>query len=141
MRIRFLSILVTLAIVLPTSAEVIELPAFASANVGPFTLSFEDLLQESRCPIGVTCFWEGDGVIQLGIAPDSGDAQSFELHTHSSFGSAVEYDGYIFALLELDPYPVVDVLPVPEDYVATLSVEAFVLPGEESSWSKVKALY
>jgi hypothetical protein len=90
---------------------------------------------ESRCPVGVQCFWEGQAIaefllikppvgqdiaepiVQPGVDPDSDRFQRL----------ADDALGYRLFLLELNPCPNIDHPIDPHDYAAKLRVEK--LPG------------
>jgi hypothetical protein len=124
----------------PAHAERIEIPAFDSVAVGNLVIGFDQLLNESRCPSGLECFWEGDAAIQIHVSRNGDDRHDYELHTHPDYGSLVTYDGWTLALVELRPYPPPDTVPVPDDYVAVLEVEK-ALPAGPVSWSAIKSRF
>ena len=83
---------------------------FVDANLN---LLFEEIIEESRCPIGVDCIHAGRVVVQIGVAPSNlaipNDAKiSLEVDQKDTLGNIV------FTLLEVNPYPV-EGSPVPDD--------------------------
>lgn len=75
----------------------------ARAQGGKVRVTFEQRLQDSRCPANVVCVWQGDASVRVTIATDAARLSS-ELHT------AVEpkvqvVDGYQVTLVGLLPYP------------------------------------
>jgi len=95
-------------------------------------VTFESLLQDSRCPHDVECFWEGMGQIRLRVVELPGDTHFVDLTiygetTMSDYVRHTPVDtlGYRFTLMQLDPYPVIDE-PVPDaEYTATLTIFPF----------------
>jgi hypothetical protein len=57
---------------------------------------------DSRCPIGVVCFWQGEAVVGLEIQTDT----AFNLTLRSVFQPADTLYGYVFRLVDVQPYPV-----------------------------------
>lgn len=91
---------------------------------GGLTLLFEDVPEDSRCPVDVVCVWEGNAAVAL--AATTGDVQQdIRLNTSSSPAvgpRSATVDGYVVELLELAPAPVSD-RPIPGwNYRATLQV-------------------
>jgi hypothetical protein len=106
------------------SADVIELRVGASAPVPGTTsvISFVGVANDSRCPRGVTCIWEGDAVVSLRVQPQQGEPRTIDLHTSDRFDQQTRIDGVTVRLERLEPYPEKDA-PVPADaYRVTLRV-------------------
>jgi len=97
-------------------------------------ITFQDVT-ESRCPIGVQCFWEGQAIAEfLLIKPHAGRGIAEPIIRPSVNPDSDEFErladdalGYRLYMLELSPYPDIDHPADPHDYVATLRVEK--LPG------------
>jgi hypothetical protein len=85
-------------------------------------IRFDRVSEDSRCPVGVTCIWEGDAVVRLTAVKD-GAATTFDLHTNARFEREHVRDAYQIRLLALEPLPTADGAATPSDYVATLVVE------------------
>ena len=68
-------------------------------------LAFEAVLEDSRCPVEVTCVWAGDAVVAIAVDGTGGDTKTLELHTNSDFGTESITDGYRVRLIELSPLP------------------------------------
>ena len=68
-------------------------------------LTFLRLVGDSRCPIGVTCVWEGDAEVEVEVVTDDGSSR-VRLHT------SLEPQMVAIGALLLD---LVDVLPHPTD--------------------------
>lgn len=83
-----------------------------------FQLSVEDI-QDSRCPEGVVCFWQGEVTVKLGIG--TGNDETVIL---SSFHEPVDTLGnYRFSLIEVYPYPKYKQPLVISDYRVKIRVE------------------
>lgn len=86
-------------------------------------LTFVDVPQDSRCPIGVQCVWEGDGTVVLAVlTAGTSDTTRIELHTSSKFATQTTYKDLNIRLQKLDPYPQKDMKIAPADYVTTLAI-------------------
>lgn len=88
-------------------------------------VKFAAVPADSRCPIGVTCVWEGDAEVRLEVRAgegSGGDASTVTLHTSQRFGREARHAGRLFRLLALEPHPRADTKLDPADYVLTLSV-------------------
>jgi len=92
-----------------TVGEAIELKIGDRVTIeeAGLVLTFERLVEDSRCPFDVVCFWEGRGVIRVVLA--FGDSrESADLTTHGFLeGDAdhVDRKGYRIRFVELKPYP------------------------------------
>ena len=84
-------------------------------------LSF-DSLQDSRCPTGAMCIWEGNGRIQLILRKGDQDPIRFWLNTHVNFLSDTVVKGLRFELVDILPYPEVDKDYQREDYILQLRI-------------------
>lgn len=117
----------------------------ASAAVGDegMVLGFEAILADSRCPIGVWCFWEGDAAAALWLDIPDCPRQEFVLHTYWDYQQSVDLCLAVVELLDVQPYPDVNEPPIdPLDYVVTVVVqEAGPTNTEPRSWGQLKALY
>ncbi|MCK9279561.1 MAG: hypothetical protein M0P71_02975 [Melioribacteraceae bacterium] len=67
------------------------------------SLKFDDLLEESRCPIDFNCIWAGNAKIRMYIKEGNG-GKNFELNTGAGVTHDV-YGKYDFRIEELTPYP------------------------------------
>jgi len=73
-------------------------------ETGP-RLTFEAVLEDSRCPVGVTCVWAGDAVVVVALDGTDNDTKRLELHTNSDFDTKSATDGYSVHLIDLSPLP------------------------------------
>jgi hypothetical protein len=85
-------------------------------------LGFAEVLADSRCPVDVTCVWEGNGKVVIGIAAGMGPTHALILNTSMDPRSAV-WGGIRITLLELTPSPHTGTNIPPEDYAVRLWLE------------------
>lgn len=74
-------------------------------------VTFVRLVEDSRCPIGVTCVWEGDAAVLVRVDTD-GESTEEVLHTTLDPRTAT-IDAFVVELLGVLPHPVDDVLADP----------------------------
>lgn len=127
----------------PSLGKTFELKVGEWKIIGPeeFTVGFDGILADSRCPIGLLCIWEGDAVANIWAELPASDREEFVLHTHRGFDWHVRYENYEIELVAVAPYPVLyDPIP-PEEYVVTVLVSGGPAPAEGSTWGRIKAFY
>ena len=92
-----------------------------SARIGDsgVTLVFQSVVEDSRCPTGVVCVWEGNGRVALGFRQAEDPLQTTELNTTLD-PRAAEVLGILVELVALLPWPVDGVATPQEDYVLRL---------------------
>jgi hypothetical protein len=87
-------------------------------------LRFADVLEDSRCPTQVECFWTGQARIVLSVQPEGSGSTNVEFNTNPAPGQTVTVataGQYTIELQSLDPYPQTPEDPIAfEDYRATL---------------------
>jgi hypothetical protein len=87
-------------------------------------ITFKDVVEDSRCPVGYMCFWEGNGAVLLIIEKRNNgiliDTLNTTLEPH-----ALNYLNYKISLKKLKPYPVADSLILKKNYIVTLFVEKY----------------
>ena len=88
-------------------------------------IRFAEVLEDSRCPALVQCFWTGQARISMVVSDESGQT-TIEFNTNPAPGQnrqTVDVDDHRIELRALDPYPQTPDEPIPfEDYRATLLV-------------------
>lgn len=86
------------------------------------SVTFASVTEDSRCPTGVMCFWEGNAQIAVVVSKPRDEPETLLLNTNSSFPTSGTYFGYSVTLVHLDPYPSAN-RPIPQRrYRATLVV-------------------
>jgi hypothetical protein len=69
---------------------------------------FADVLEDSRCPTEVECFWTGQARITVAVDIDSAEPVTVEFNTNpapTQKRQTVEAGDYVVMLQSLDPYP------------------------------------
>ena len=87
-------------------------------------VTFETVSNDSRCPAGATCVWEGDASARFTLAKQGQEKSFVELHTNARFDRQASYHGYRVVLESVRPYPKLNQTIPPTAYVARLRVEA-----------------
>jgi hypothetical protein len=90
-------------------------------NTG-LTVSFQEVVEDSRCPTGVTCIWAGDASVRITIKTQDGSPSSYTLHTNAQ-PREVEHANYRVQLASVAPHPSGDAPPRREEYRVALAIE------------------
>ena len=85
------------------------------------TVSFVAVIEDSRCPTGVTCIREGDAAVRVQIGKPRASPSTYTLHTGGPSREATDGD-VIVRLVDVKPYPAGDSRPRPDEYQVTLLV-------------------
>ena len=89
-------------------------------------LRFTDVLEDSRCPTQVECFWTGQARIAVLVQPAGSPSTTADFNTNPAPGQnvqTVQVGGYTISLRSLDPYPQTPDDPTAfEDYRVTMLV-------------------
>jgi hypothetical protein len=95
-------------------------------NTNGLQLHFSEVVEDSRCPTEVECFWTGQAVIII-TAEEDGEAVDLEFNTNPAPGQTIDVlpaFGYMVHLELLDPYPKNPDNPIVfSDYQAQLIVK------------------
>jgi hypothetical protein len=87
---------------------------------------FTDVLEDSRCPTEVECFWTGQARIAVAVEPAGRAGTTVTFNTNPAPGQNVQtadVDGFTVELKSLEPFPrTPDNGVALEDYTATLVV-------------------
>jgi hypothetical protein len=85
-------------------------------------LQFDSILEDSRCPADVMCFWEGNARISF-LLEEPGGRHRFALNTYAGFTRDTSVAGRRVALIGVLPRPPGhDRRLDPEDYRAVITV-------------------
>lgn len=81
-----------------------DLPAFDAS------LTFDRVVQDSRCPDGAVCVWAGEAEIHVTFRPETASGLKLPLKLAGLMPSedaltSVDTLGYRFTLVKLEPYP------------------------------------
>lgn len=96
------------------------------ASVDGLRVRFADVLEDSRCPARVACFWSGQARLTVVAQNDGRPPKTVEFNTNPAPGQGISSDRvgeYTIAMRSLEPSPQTpeDATPF-EDYRLTLSV-------------------
>ena len=83
-------------------------------------MRFNRVVDDSRCPANVVCFWEGDGAVLMEVAPLNGDSKESVLHTNVE-PTSLSLGRAELRLVRLDPYPAAPGSIAPDAYIVTLT--------------------
>jgi len=86
-------------------------------------ICLDSVLNDSRCPTGVYCIWEGNAEVRFRFETTNENPVLFNLNTHKGFKTYTIVSGYKITLLNLDPYPVEDHRINQNDYKAEILIE------------------
>jgi hypothetical protein len=93
-----------------------------SAVVGDdVRLTLKSVTDDSRCPVDVTCVWEGDAKVSVEVITPSPRAEH-ELHTTGRESHEAKHGAYRVTLVKLEPAPRSTVTISSSDYRATFVV-------------------
>ncbi len=89
----------------PNLDEEFELAVHQTAQITAehISVTFQQVLEDSRCPIDVTCIWAGLAEVSLRVAV-SGHERELSLSTSPTDNSAV-FENYTFWLIGVRPVP------------------------------------
>lgn len=87
------------------------------------TLTFEGVSEDSRCPTGVTCVWEGDAAVRIRVEEPGGEPATYTLHTSDRFGREAVHGSIRVRLISVAPHPTADGPVKAEDYRVTFAVD------------------
>lgn len=100
-------------------------PGAEAFPLGPvFGVTFLEVREDSRCPMGVMCIWAGNAVVRVGLRLGMGPTVPYDLNSTLDPKSVI-FGGYRVTLVGLAPIPAVDTPIPPGDYRATLRVQRF----------------
>ncbi|MFH1752138.1 MAG: hypothetical protein ABH821_04345 [archaeon] len=70
-------------------------------------ITFLSVVSDSRCPVDVTCFLEGEAVVVINVLKAGQNFGDFNLSTNEIMGGlkVVNFDNYFLKLLDVKPYP------------------------------------
>lgn len=86
-------------------------------------ICLDSVLNDSRCPSGVYCFWEGNATARFKYQKYNSKPVIFDLNTHKAFRGDTIIDLYKFTLLGLTPYPNAGQITELKNYTAKILIE------------------
>jgi hypothetical protein len=105
----------------PQPPKFIELKYGSSVEEDGLRISFASVSNDSRCPAGAQCVWEGNAEIVLELSGDGNHAAV--LNTNPQFPQSYRTSEHVVTLKELKPYPEAGQEIVMQDYIAVLTAE------------------
>lgn len=105
------------------SSELALAPGQTRAVTG-LEITFESVAEDSRCPAGVQCIWEGDAKVLLAVHAPGATPTRVELHTSHRFAREAEHAGLRLTLVSVTPAPAKDRPVAAKDYRVTVSVSS-----------------
>ena len=107
----------------PKLGEEFELAVHQTAQISAekISVTFQEVLEDSRCPIDVTCIWAGVAEVSLRVAV-SGNESELSLSTSRPENSAV-FENYTFWLISVRPVPRSDQNTDSSAYFVTVMVD------------------
>jgi hypothetical protein len=98
----------------------------ATINGEDLRLRFDKVLEDSRCPKMVECFWTGQARVALLVEPNGRGETTLEFNTNPApdlNNQTARLDEYTITMDALEPYPQTPEQSIElEDYRATLKV-------------------
>jgi hypothetical protein len=85
-------------------------------------LKFLSVSEDSRCPQGANCVWEGNGKVNIKLTAQGHTSVTIELNTAKSLPSEAAYQSYKISLLDLQPYPSSSSTIKQSEYIAIIVV-------------------
>jgi hypothetical protein len=70
-----------------------------------FFFCLDSILEDSRCPTGVSCIWEGDARIKFHLEKLNELPTNFILHSNRNAPNEISIDNFKISLIDLLPYP------------------------------------
>lgn len=96
-------------------------PGQTASVADALTVRFDSVGNDSRCPRGVQCIWEGDAMVAISVSRANATT-THELHTSGRYEREASEGPYRIELVRLDPLPAGGQTVDPKDYVAILKV-------------------
>lgn len=112
---------------LPPDARQIKLGVGDSATIEEVMFGFDEITEDSRCPTGTVCIWEGQATAALWVHRALGhatEAERFSLTLRAGHPDLATRTvlSKRFTLLAVEPYPAAGVRIDPKQYVIRLSL-------------------
>lgn len=86
-----------------------------------FKICLDSIINDSRCPSGGVCVWEGDALVSFSIQKND-EIKYFRLHTQRNFQRDTIINGLKISLENVSPYPTIDSEINQKDYSAEIKV-------------------
>lgn len=110
--------------VLPGGKVVLSPGETIASGDGNVTITFIEVLADSRCPADAMCVWQGNVKVSLQVV--SGGQTQVTLTLGELLAgdvNSVTVDGAIVTLVDMQPYPLASQPTDPADYEVTLDIQ------------------
>ncbi|HEU5012320.1 MAG TPA: hypothetical protein VFT66_07235 [Roseiflexaceae bacterium] len=90
-----------------------------------FSVTFAQVIEDSRCPKGVECVWAGQVVVMFDVSENGQTSSPIQLTLgggRPGAKAAEQVAGHTVQLMAVEPYPQNGKKPAPADYTVTLEV-------------------
>jgi hypothetical protein len=121
------------------SEFILQINQSAEIKSEDITVTFFNVTSDSRCPSDVTCIWQGQAGIELGVQKgDEVSTVNLSIGGDSSPEESI-FNSYLIQLVDLSPYPISTKNIQPEDYTATIKITKYEeLQNEETKLPPLK---
>jgi len=98
----------------------VKIPLGDHVLLEDYRIDFDKVVEDSRCPTGVDCVWEGRAVVGLTIVAPDGKTEQTEITLKPTAVKAdqlpvlISGENWAIRALALQPYP--EEPPIPMDY-------------------------
>jgi hypothetical protein len=95
----------------------------ASVENKKVLIEFADLTEDSRCPVNVTCVWEGQATVTLNISLNGNEMGSLNLTSRAGHEklAIADIEGYSIKLEKVEPPKTLDEIEL-DEYIITLII-------------------
>lgn len=84
----------------------IKIPLGETVVLGDVSITFEKVVEDSRCPEGVQCVWAGNAKIQVKVSHNEHTSEEvMALFENGKQPTLFEDEKRMFKALQLNPYP------------------------------------
>jgi hypothetical protein len=106
---------------IPLGREFTLAPGQSAVVDDELRLTLKSVTDDSRCPVDVTCVWEGDAKVAIEVVTPTPRAEH-ELHTTGRESHEAKHGAYRITLVKLEPAPRSTTTISSGDYRATFVV-------------------
>ncbi|MEZ4828883.1 MAG: hypothetical protein R3C61_21745 [Bacteroidia bacterium] len=114
-------------IVLPQSEKEVSIRFSQTVSLSQqgISIQFSELVDDSRCPAGVACIWEGEVTVklQIRISDREPEIAILGLSPRPEVAQSYEAGGHTFTLKEVNPYPVHGKTTRLKDYSVVVEIQ------------------
>lgn len=105
----------------PFNLKVNQTASIASENI---EIKLINVSEDSRCPVGVQCIWQGQVTVNLNLIKNNNTVENFNLTNRSGDENLASklVDGYQIKVVKVEPYPTNLKKLSPSDYNVTLEI-------------------